>query len=239
MKLNSTKIAIPVETPSIYRPRLLNALRENLNNGNATVVNGRAGTGKTLLATDFARRCNRPVAWYKVDAPDAKLSIFIEYLVASVAQAFPGFGAKTQKQFPENAVEFSLSKLVESFIYELENQMEPLLLVLDDLHLIYDAEWLSPFFQRLLTLLPAEVHILIIGRGLPPAPLWRMRSKHRLFVLNEQMLFFNTLEAEELFSAYGLSSKQAHLTLELTGGRASNLRAAAIQAKADTIMDFG
>src|SRR5262249_18286881 len=83
--------------------------------------------------------------------------------------------------------EFNIAELAEAFIYDLERQAEPLVLVIDDLHLIYDADWVIPFFHRLLPLLPAETHMLILGRGLLPAPMSRLRSKQQLFVITEQM----------------------------------------------------
>src|SRR5207237_5973328 len=78
------KIAIPAATTRTTRLRLLKLLAENVVSANATVVNGRAGTGKTALAADFARHAGRAVAWYKVDAADNDLRLFLEYLVASI-----------------------------------------------------------------------------------------------------------------------------------------------------------
>src|SRR5262249_9126549 len=124
-----------------------------------------------------------------------------------------------------------VSALAESCIYDLETLAEPLLLVFDDLHLVYDADWVIPFFQRLLSLLPAETHVLILGRGLPPAPLWRLRSKQRLCVINEQMLAFTQSEAESLFARYGLDGQRAGVALRNTGGRAAALHADATRAE--------
>jgi len=49
------KIVIAAEMPRTSRPRLLNLLAGNLASTNATVVSGRAGTGKTALVADFAQ----------------------------------------------------------------------------------------------------------------------------------------------------------------------------------------
>ena len=118
--------------------------------------------------------------------------------------------------------------LAEAFVYELlEHKGEPLLIVIDDLHLVYDAEWVVPFFRRLLPLLPAEAHTLITGRCLPPAPLWRMRSKQTLCVIEEPTLLFTQLEATRLFSSYGISEAQAIAAFKQTHGRASSLDATA------------
>jgi LuxR family maltose regulon positive regulatory protein len=241
MKLIASKITIPTESPRVCRQGLLDTLRGNLESCHATVINGRAGTGKTMLAIDFVQRHVRRAAWYKVDAPDMSLPVFMEYLVASVARVRPGFGRETLERqaqsFGTGGVygagvrgESDFAGLAETFVYDLERKAEPLVLVIDDLHLIYDADWVIPFFHRLLLLLPAEIHMLILGRGLPPAPMWRLRSKQRLFVITEQMLAFTQTEAEELFSGYGFDAEDASSALKRTNGRAADLHAAAIHA---------
>jgi LuxR family maltose regulon positive regulatory protein len=242
MKIITSKVTVPSEIPLVCRGGLLDTLRENLKSCQATVINGRAGTGKTTLAADFVRRYVGGAAWYKVDAPDISLPVFIEYLVASVVNVRPGFGRETLAcQARLNATgfggELEASALADAYVYDLERLAEPLLLVIDDLHLIYDADWLVPFFHRLLPLLPVEIHMLILGRGLPPTPLWRLRSKQRLFVVTEQMLAFTQSEAEELFSLYGLNEEDASFALKQTGGRAADLRQAAIRAGAACMID--
>jgi LuxR family transcriptional regulator, maltose regulon positive regulatory protein len=238
MKIITSKIMIPTEVPRVCRQRLLDTMRENLKSGQATLINGRAGAGKTMLAVDFIRRQEGSVAWYKVDAPDMSLPVFLEYLVASVARVHPGFGRQTldcharafRNGETEARSEFDIAALAEAYVYDLERHAEPLVLVIDDLHLIYDADWIAQFFHRLIPLLPVETHMLILGRGLPPAPMWRLLSKQRLFVINEQMLAFTPTEAEELFSGYGLSADEARLALKQTGGRAAVLHSVAIRA---------
>ena len=232
MKIITSKVMVPQEVPRVCRQGLLDTLRENLNSCQATAINGRAGTGKTMLAADFVRRHAARAAWYKVDAPDMSLSVFMEYLVASVARVRPGFGCETLACQLQSSCEFNIPALAGAYAYDLGRQAEPLILVIDDLHLIYDADWLAPFFHRLLSMMPAEIHLLILGRSVPPAPLWRLRSKQRLFVVTEQMLAFTQPEAEDLFFGYGLSAEDASFALKQTGGRAADLHAAAIRASA-------
>lgn len=203
-------------------------LGEGLDSCASTIVTGRAGTGKTMLATDFARGCGRRAAWYTVEAPDCELPVFFRYLTESVRRQRPGFGREVLANFAGSTRADDIPALADAFIYELQEcGGEPLLLVIDDLHLIYDAEWVVPFFGRLLPLLPAEAHVLIIGRSLPPTPVWRMRSKQTLCLVEESALAFNAREAEDLFAVYGLSARDARRALEQTGGRAAALDASA------------
>lgn len=228
MELLPDKITPPADpSPRLSRERLLLTMQESLNCCSATIVNGRSGTGKTSLALDFARSVGRRVAWYKVDSADNDLSVFFKYLCAAVRRERPGFGEQTATRLGEVAGIEDVPVLVEYFVYELLQTDEPLLVVIDDLHLVYDAEWVVPFFRRLLPLLPAEVHIVLIGRSLPPAPLWRMRSKQTLWVVEETALAFTLSESEELFASYGLSAEAARIAWQQTRGRASTLDARA------------
>ena len=228
VRIVSDKIEIPHENPRISREHLLGMLGESLDCCTSTIVAARTGMGKTLLAKDFARRCGRRVAWYKVDASDGELRIFFRYLVESVRRQRPGFWQGIPADLAESPGLEDIPALAEAFLYELQEcRGEPLLIVLDDLHLIYDAEWVAPFFRRLLPLLPAEAHVLIIGRSMPPAPLWRMRSKQTLCLVEEDELIFTAEEVKRLFAAYGLARADARQALEQSRGRASVLDAMA------------
>ena len=221
------KITPPAEVPRVARERLFATLRESLAGCNSTIIHGRAGSGKTMLASDFARRSGRRVAWYKIDAPDSELAVFFQYLCASVAAQRPEFGSHTLERVGGQLLTSDVPLLVEYFVYELLESSEPLLVVIDDLHLVYDAEWMVPFFRRLLPLLPREVHVFLIGRSLPPTPLWRMRSKQTLCVVDEPSLAFTLAEARALYGTYGLTTEHAEEALIRTRGRAATLDAQA------------
>lgn len=223
MELVREKTTTPADLLPVARRRLLDRLAEHLPYYGATVITGRAGTGKTLLATAFARTCGRRVAWYKVDALDADLHLFLHYLVASIALPCPGFGRRTLTPLLRLADAEDWPALAEAFAYCLQNQSGTLLLVIDDLHLLYDAPWLTPFLQRLLALLSEETHLLVVARSLPPAPLWRLRSKQKLRVIDELALSFTAPETEELFARHGRSLEEAEAAWRRTRGRAAAL----------------
>ena len=219
------KITPPARTCRVSRTRLLKMLEKSMGTGTCTIINGRAGAGKTSLAMDFAQKCGRPVAWYKVDAPDADPIVFFNYLVRSIQECRPGFGRESLISLVEVSDLNEMTWLADAFVYELAEgeTVGPLLIVIEDLHLVSDAEWLVPFFSRFLPLLPSEVHLIITSRNLPAAPLWRMRSKQSLVVIDEATLAFTRPEAIALFESYGLSSDQASIALDHTHGRASTL----------------
>jgi len=218
------KLMMPAQLPRLSRSRLLTLLEKSLASCTSTIISARAGAGKTALAVDFARSCGRRVAWYKVDAPDGELPAFLEYLSAAIREQRPGFRGPREAELPMDAVADHAVSIAERFVYELaESGNEPLLIVIEDLHLVCDSTWLIPFVTRLLPLLPSHVHVLITSRTMPPAPLWRMRSKQTLAVIDEETLKFNRSEAVALFQGYGLSQEQACIALDHTHGRAAAL----------------
>lgn len=226
MHIIQDKISLPAESPHLSRTRLLNRLTRSLASCHTTVINGRAGSGKTLLASDFARRCGRRIAWYKVDASDSDPRVFFHYLIASIRQHRADFCDRWLEQWLNLFTTADIPLLAESFVYELlEHGGEPLLIVLDDLHRIYDEEWVVPFFSRLAPLLPAEAHLMMLSRILPPAPLWRMRSKQTLSVIDESSLAFTLEETASLCVSLGVGESAAPAIYQQTRGRAAQVQA--------------
>lgn len=236
MEVVLDKITIPSPALHVQRPRLMNILSTSLDSCASTVITGRAGVGKTSLVAAFAETCGRSISWYKVDASDAELSIFLNYLAASIRTQRPSFTLALERLLSEKA-DRNPEFLANCFAYQLlESNGNPLLVVIEDLHMISDADWLSPFLVRLLPLLPADIHLLLTSRTVLPAPIWRMRSKQTLAVIEEGALTFTPQEAIDLFRSYGLSDEHVHAVLAQANGRVAKLSAAAIDLRrANTI----
>ena len=218
------KITIPVTQPRASRSRLLEVLRNNLSSCTATIINGRSGTGKTTLTANFAHYSDRSVSWYKVDAADSDLRVFVEYLLASLSLRRPSIDPGLLLELTDGPSSDWAELLAESLVFRLsEGNAEPLLVVIEDLHLVYDADWVVPFFYRLLSLLPADVHMLITCRSMPPTPLWRMRSKQTLRVIDEPELAFTLDETIEWFKDSGLDERRARFAWIQTNGRSGAL----------------
>lgn len=225
MQLITEKISLPTERPRLSRPRLLDLLQRSTEMYSTTIISGRTGTGKTLLAADFARHCGRRVAWYSVDATDKDPHFFFVYLQETLQRLNPSLRFPSLAPCQQDLQVAELEQLAEAIIYELQEATaeESLLLVIDELHLIYDEPWVLPFFRRFIPLLPPTVHLLILARSVIPVPLWRLRSKQNLLTIDEGWLAFTQDEASWLFTAHGLGEKQAMEALRLSHGRASVL----------------
>lgn len=215
MELIRSKVERPSPAPHLIRPRLVDVLRTGVDAGLATLVVGRAGTGKTVAVADLARSMAGRDAWYTVDESDTEFERFAAYL-------FEALGLRqrpdTRDLRPERVAELLTVEV-------LDRPNAPDLLVVEDLHLVYDTSWFGPFFSRLLPMLPGTVHVLMTTRAMPPVPLWRMRSKQSLAVVDEDVLTFSEAEAAQLFARYGLPEVSARAAIRATRGRAARLDA--------------
>lgn len=214
------KYQIPSFENLIERPRLDNLLKKNSEQFGATLVMGRAGTGKTALATEFARQYEQ-VAWYSVDGADCDWKIFSGYLQASFQE--PRLFVKTNENF--NVTKSEIAQFIESLFSRLNiiGTKKPLLIVLDDIHHIFDCDWFNDFFNTILYSLTAETHLLMLSRSQPPLPLWRLRSKQVLGVIDEKLLALTLEETKELSARYGFSKREAEMLYEESSGRISKL----------------
>ena len=77
------KLEIPHSAGLVERPRLIEKLERSLNHFAATLVSGRAGTGKTSIAAAYART-RKNTAWFMVESSDIEWNVFASYLAASV-----------------------------------------------------------------------------------------------------------------------------------------------------------
>ncbi len=205
------KLLIPQFDDILQRPRLDDMIEKSVTQFAATLISGRSGTGKTALAADFANN-RRKVAWYSVESPDVEWNVFSRYFSASLSRALE---SDENMSVPENEKLVVSKGAIASFLADVfakidsASDQEPILLVLDDLHHIFDAPWFSEFFNILLHSLRENTHLLLTCRSRPPGPLWRMRSKQMLNVIDEKLLAFNSDETIAFFKRAGLPEKTA------------------------------
>ena len=89
--LLATKLHVPGLRPGfVPRPRLADRLDEGLGRG-LVLVCAPAGSGKTALLADWARRGRRPVAWLSLDAGDNDPARFWRHAVAALDGAVPRY----------------------------------------------------------------------------------------------------------------------------------------------------
>lgn len=223
MHILQDKLRIPGTDKLIERPRIDALLVKSISQFPATLISGRAGTGKTAIASNFASYFNK-IAWYSVESTDISWPTFSRYFSASL----PGISGQCCNSDIKKDHEIDQADiarfLVKNFAgFYAGSGSETTLIVLDDIHHIFDAVWFDDFFNLLLHSLPPSTHLLLLCRSKPPSPLWRLRSKQMLNVLDEKVIAFTLAETEVLFNSLNVSPAQAIEANRQSFGRISKL----------------
>ena len=196
----------------IERPRLLNVLSRAHEPFAATLMTGRAGTGKTCLAAQYAELWPGTV-WLALDTPDMQWSSFADYLLR-------GTGVRSRKQLPEADAG---PQAIDAVLGRAFGRTKAPLVVIDDLHRIFDTPWFGDLIRCLPGSVPQGTHVILISRTRPPGPFWRMRSKQMFNFIDEGPLGFTREEAKMLFTALGAPASKAAEAHRKSFGRAEVL----------------
>ena len=177
--LLATKLHVPVARQRVVERSRLRVLLDRGANARLTLVSAPAGFGKTTLLAQWLSQPNTSgsaIAWLSLDSSDDAPPLFWSHLVAALRSAF----ARTGGDFPEVPGATSPD---DAFIAILLNQLteteQPIVLVLDDLHVIENAEIHSKL-AMLVEHIPANARIVVSTRSDPPLPLARLRARGEL-----------------------------------------------------------
>ena len=238
--LLTTKLHMPALRPGLVeRPRLIEKLNRGLERGcPLTLVSAPAGYGKTTLIAQWLQALDRPVAWLSVDAADDDLVRFLSYLVASLQTVDAGIGQTTQSalQVPRTPAPESL---MTALLTDLHERSRPLLLAVDDYHLLRDPQ-IHEALEILLERAPRDLHVVLLCREDPPLALPRHRLHDRMTEIRQRDLAFTRDEAEAYLAGARGSETTAEMTLALrerTEGWIVGLKAAALSLEGGRDVD--
>jgi LuxR family maltose regulon positive regulatory protein len=235
--LLTTKLYIPPARPDLVpRIRLLESLDEGLA-VKLTLVSSPAGSGKTTLLSQWVKRSQARVAWVSLDDSDNDLARFLTYIIAALQTIEPDLGEATltmlQSPHPP-PLEAALTALINDVAEALAIEGEcPLVLVLDDYHLIA-ARPVHTALTFLLDHLPQQMHLIVATRADPPLPLSRLRGRGQLTELNAEDLQFTRDEAAAFLNhimQLNLSAEDISVLTSQTEGWIVGLQMAAISIR--------
>jgi LuxR family transcriptional regulator, maltose regulon positive regulatory protein len=232
-ELVSTKLVPPHPRPGlITRAGLLSMLQAGLDT-KLCLLDAPAGSGKTtLLAQWCAAAGTGRVAWVSLDESDNDPTRLWLSMVQALRRIEPGVGTVALRALQRASVDFE-RVLLPSLLNDLNAIGLPLVLVLDDYHLITDTNCHRTviFF---LDHLPAGTHLLLATRVDPPLPLARMRAKGELAELRMADFEFSDEEAAALLNgAMGLrlTVEDVERLAERTEGWAAGLYLAGLSLR--------
>ncbi len=232
--LVATKLYIPpLRADHVSRSRLVDALDSGYRSGKRlSLISAPAGYGKTSLLSEWQVQLTErqmPMAWLSLEESDNDPQRFLHYLLAAVRTIFPKLGGNLlgQLEMPQPPVYLDIAA---GLINEIAGQETPLILVLDDYHLIQ-----NPAIHELVGFLidrgPANLHLVIATRHDPLLPLPRLRARAQMTEIRLKEIRFRNEEAADFLSrGMGLLLPEDSLDAlqERTEGWAAGLQLAAI-----------
>jgi LuxR family transcriptional regulator, maltose regulon positive regulatory protein len=185
------------------------------------------GSGKTSLLRAWADRSAdlRRVAFVSVERDQQDAQRFW----GAVLEAIRPSGSSIDRQADSAATALDGDELVDRVLAELAEQIEPVVLIIDDVHELRSAEALAQL-GRLLATLPSAARIVLSSRRDPAIRLHRLRLADEVAEIRAGDLRFTERETRELLAASGIGLSEAGAVAlhQRTEGWAAGLRLAVI-----------
>jgi LuxR family maltose regulon positive regulatory protein len=220
----------PRRARTLARPRVSVQLKQALDY-RLTILQAGAGYGKSTALAALSEEV-QPLLWCQVSDEDSDPSVLLLHLCYAVQHALPAI-----ESLPIGVIEawdgdqgaLPWRGLLDQVINALSSALTaPALLVIDDAHQVLTSGDAPQLLDRLVSLAPAYLHILLAGRPTITLPgLRRLRNHGDLLVLDHTALAFTLPEIKTLFAAhYGieLTSAQGDALLSYTEGWAIALQ---------------
>ena len=196
-----------------------------------TLVVAPAGWGKSTLVADWLRQDRVAAGWVSLDGGDNDPKRFWRCLLLAAGQAGSAGAAGLRRL--DAAGSDVLRDVLPAFINELTFSDAPLVLVLDDYHLVTSAR-VHASVATLLDRGPSQLHLVLITRADPPLQLSRLRVRGDLAELRAEDLRFSFDEAREFVGdrlGTGLPERDVRRLLARTEGWAAGLQLAALRLR--------
>jgi LuxR family transcriptional regulator, maltose regulon positive regulatory protein len=231
--LVASKLAAPAPRAGLIpRADLLSLLQASLQ-FKLCLVEAPAGSGKTTLLAQWQAVAGRGrVAWVSLDEGDNDPTRFWVYVVEAVRTVEPGVGAAALEALRRPSADLYRAVLP-GLLNELSRIGSPLVLVLDDHHLVINPachQTLGFFLDHL----PTTVHLVLATRVEPPLSVARMRARGELAELRVADLQFTGEEASALLNGsmgLQLATEDVKRLAERTEGWAAALYLAGLSLR--------
>lgn len=196
-----------------------------------TLVAAPAGSGKTTLVAMWLQQ-HPATAWLALDDHDNQLDQFLAYLIAALQTAAPTVGHAAHAML-QAGPQRDPGAVIGALINDLAARAAPLVVVLDDYHVIAERA-IHDALALLLDRAPPHFHVVLITRHDPPLPLARWRVRDQLAELRAADLRFTHEEAAQFLATtmrLDVSDAAMHTLEQRTEGWIAGLQLAALSLR--------
>lgn len=195
-----TKVRIPTTQATLQRDALLREVIAAMTTKRLTLLAAPAGSGKTTLAAMAVQSIPAvEVAWLSLDREDNDPTTFLIALITSLQTIDPSIGQWVVQTLETHAAA-DFIRLMGILVNDLSERVDnPLLVVLDDLHLLTEPT-VCAGLNYLLEWMPPHLHLLATTRYDPPLALAKVRARGQLAEFRLAHLLFTAEETAHLLN---------------------------------------
>jgi LuxR family maltose regulon positive regulatory protein len=199
------------------------------------LVDAPAGFGKTTVVAQWRASTieDRPFAWISLDRGDDDPARLWLHAVCALQRACPEFGGEDLLRALRAQMPDVSGTVLPSLVNELAALRAPVVLVLDDYHMISERSCHDQV-AFLLSHLPPAVQLVLVTRADPPLPLARLRASGQMTEVRAPELRFAPAQAAALVravSAVELSDPDLADLVERTEGWPAGVYLAALSLR--------
>jgi LuxR family transcriptional regulator, maltose regulon positive regulatory protein len=213
------KFAAPgVPRGSIARPRLDRLLHELFDTYSIVEIIAAPGSGKTVAAQLFARRCGRQLAWLTMDRLDVSASGLVFDLATALGPlAGDAVNAMRQTLQTTGTIEEAAAILASSA------DAADALLVIDECQVIAASAEAASALDIFLEYVPERLRVLLLARDDLPWPLQKRYIHGQIAQIGDAALNLTFEETAECVRQLGVSPETAERIFASTGGWAAGV----------------
>ncbi len=232
-----SKLRVPAAPQHFVHRARLTDLMDDLAAYPVMAVVAPAGAGKTALAADWTRCIDRPSAWLAIDESDRDPAHLCSAIISSLESLAPGVAHRALRAVsgvdgPLGAIRVLCDDLEQA-------DLDPAVLVLDDLHRIDDSELARTTLVAFVEHKPDWLHLLILSRRRLALPVDRLRASGQLVDISFDVLKFAQHEDLEMLTGLCPDSAPSDLSsaAEWSDGWAAALQLAALAVRSRPLAD--
>jgi LuxR family transcriptional regulator, maltose regulon positive regulatory protein len=232
VEVMESKLLPPQERDgSVSRRTLIDAMEDQSGAVPVIFLSAGPGWGKTTLLAQWASHSQRPFAWMHVDENDNDPIVLLTYIAFALDRVSPlDPGVFEGLASPGVSIEGTIVPRLGAALATID---EPLVLVLDDLHLLDNQASLDAV-ATLARHVSAGSQLALSARGRPALPLAALRARGLQLEVGPVDLGMDAAQAAELLSAAGVDLSEADVKelAEHTEGWPAGLYLAALSIRA-------
>jgi DNA-binding SARP family transcriptional activator len=197
----------------VARPRVEGMLAALIDGHRVTAVSAAAGAGKTTAVAQAIGLLDRRVAWLAVDRTDTAPGRLLTYLEAALASVMPEL-----RGIATSALAGGLPHVEAAGLLAEAAGAAPVVLVLDDLERLGDADAAWAVVESLVRYAPEHLRLVLVSRRPVPARVFADPVAARTAAVGDRELAFTVAEAGEALARLGTVSVDPADAVKATGG---------------------